>query len=92
MVSHENWDFPENSQNVPKLGLHTSARLETINAGCQSLHVLGWATHPPTAAETQRPSKACAIYHSHTSMFQTHISLIHSQGNKRGATGHSIEP
>lgn len=64
MVSHENGDFPENSQHVPEPGLHTSARLETIPAGCQSPHALGWATHPPTAAEAQRPSGACAIYHS----------------------------
>lgn len=39
----------------------------------------------------QRPSKACAGYHSHTSMFQTHFS--HSQPrDQRGAQGTASSP
>lgn len=82
MVSHENWDFPENSRNVPMRGLHTSVWPDTTHGGCRSHHVFGWATVPLLRLR-HRNQGLSANFHLLTCNFQTHISLSDSQRKQK---------
>lgn len=73
MVYHENWDFPENSQSMPMLGLYISVwpqRSWMLDA--KAITSLDGPPVFPTPAETQRPRPQC-----HVSLTQYYFSNPH---------------